>query len=649
VSSKNLIIGTAGHIDHGKTTLVKALTNIDCDRLKEEKERGITIELGFAYFDLPSGRRAGIVDVPGHERFIKNMLAGAGGMDLVMLVVAADEGVMPQTVEHLHILSLLQVKRGMVVVTKADLVEEEWLELVLMDIRDRIADTFLEEAPIIPVSAVTGEGMDVLTATMDNLMDDVAAKNANLPFRLPIDRVFTVQGFGTVVTGTLCAGAVAVGDLVEVMPSQLSGRVRGVGVHGKQVGRAEAGQRTAINLAGLTVEQISRGDMLCAPGVLRPSMMLDVRLSLLKDVDKALINRERVRFYSGTSEVLGRVILLDAEALLPGEEAFVQLRLEEPVALWAGDRFVLRSYSPMVTIGGGAILDPHPVKRKRFREQGLSELRVLESGSATAILDQYLRKHSNQTLTREKLLALISRPGPELDEALEELLAAEYAVSLRADDSSYIFHRDYLKSLAEKLESLVTEYHRRYPLRRGIPREEIRSRLLPQAGTRVFGAILLELQADAPVVVGSRVVASQGFEVSFSGKWAKAHETLTQKFESQLFAPPTLDDAPELVRLTPDDTRELLDALVEQEMLVKVAEGMYFHRLAVCKALDLLTAHCSANGNAEFTLADFRTVIDSSRKYALPLLEYMDQRKITLRSGEARRLNSSFDRSALQC
>lgn len=636
---KHLIIGTAGHIDHGKTTLVKALTNIDCDRLKEEKERGITIDLGFAYFDLPSGRRAGIVDVPGHERFIKNMLAGVGGMDLVLLIVAADEGVMPQTAEHLHILSLLQVPKGIVVLTKADLVDEEWLELVLLDVRERVQGTFLEHAPIIPVSSVTGVGLDELTKEIDRLCEDVSPRDANLPFRLPVDRVFTVQGFGTVVTGTLLSGTVRPGDSVEVAPSQLPVRVRGVGVHGKQVEMALAGQRTALNLAGVTVEQMRRGDVLCSPGLLAPTMMLDVRLSILSDVDKMVSNRERVRLYSGTAEILCRVVLLDRDVLLPGESAYAQLRLEEPIAVLAGDRFVLRSYSPMITIGGGSVIDPLPLKRKRYRERGIAELMVLESGSTGEIIAQLLLKFPDRLVTRDEVLKMVARQ--DRDEALEDMLAAEVVASIRADDVEYLFHRDTIAQLRSRAVKILDEYHRRFPLRAGMPKEELRTKVFSGASSRVFSSLLLELQADSQIRVAQRTVALDGFTVSFTGKWSRPRDVAVALFRQQLFAPPTMEEVQDATRLSNEDARELVDALVEAQELVKVAEGLYFHLDAVNAALRVVLDHFARE--SELSLAAFRTYIDSSRKYALPLLEYFDQKKITLRVGEVRKLNNAFD------
>lgn len=636
---KHLIIGTAGHIDHGKTTLVKALTSIDCDRLKEEKERGITIDLGFAFFDLPSGRRAGMVDVPGHERFIKNMLAGVAGMDVVLLIVAADEGVMPQTAEHLHILSLLKVQKGIIVLTKTDLVESDWLELVMLDVREKVQGTFLEQASIIPVSAVTGAGLLELTEEIDRLCEDAAPRDAELPFRLPVDRVFTVQGFGTVVTGTLLSGSVKPGDTVEISPSQIPVRVRGVGVHGRQVEAAVAGQRTALNLAGVTVEQVRRGDVLAEPSLLAPTMMLDVRVDILSDLEKVLANRERVRLYSGTAEILCRVVLLDRDVLMPGESAYAQLRLEEPLAVLTGDRFVLRSYSPMVTSGGGSVIDPLPLKRKRYRDKGISELMVLETGGAGDVVSQLLAKFSDKLNTRDEILRMVARPDRE--EALEELLAGETVVSITADDVEYLFHRDTVATIRGRALKALEDYHRRFPLRAGIPKEELRSKVFPAASSRIFASLLLELKADAPIKLAPRTVAIESFNVDFSGKWSRPKETAVRLYREQPYAPPSLEEVEETIRLTVEDTRELLEALVESEVLVKVGEGMYFHIDAVNGALRLVLEHFSRE--AELSLATFRTYIDSSRKFALPLLEHFDQRKVTIRAGEVRKLNTSFD------
>jgi len=641
----HFVIGTSGHIDHGKTTLVRALTGIDCDRLKEEKERGITIDLGFAFFDLPSGRRAGIVDVPGHERFIKNMLAGAGGIDVVLWIVAADEGVMPQSLEHLAILSILQVKRGIIVVTKADLVDPEWLELVVLDIREKVQGTFLAEAPLVPVSAITGVGLPELVAEIDLLCDQASPKDASQPMRMSIDRVFTVQGFGTVVTGTLLSGAVKVGDTVEVLPDQFGARVRGIGVHGQKVGQAVAGQRTAINLAGVQVSQLARGDVLAAPHSLQPSLMLDVRITLLAEADKILANRERLRLYSGAAEVLCRAVLLDQDALAPGDSAYAQLRLEEPLAVVAGDYFVLRSYSPMLTIGGGSVIDPCPQKRKRFREKGIAELEILEKGSTGDVLMQILSKVEGQLTTREELLRLVHRPDKE--EELEDLLTGEAAYSLRADEHEYIIARSTLLKIQSKIEAELNLYHRRYPLRRGMPREELRGKVLPVANNRLFASLLLLLQNEAGYALLPRTIARRDFVVEFVGKWARCREQTLAMLHKELFSPPPVEDLASLLSLTIEEQKELMEALAERGEAVRVTEGTYFHCQALERTRELIVAHCQAE--EELTLAMFRTMIDSSRKYALLLLEYCDEKRLTVRQGENRRLAASFDSVFFPC
>lgn len=642
---RHFVIGTSGHIDHGKTTLVRALTGIDCDRLKEEKERGITIDLGFAFFDLPSGRRAGIVDVPGHERFIKNMLAGAGGIDIVLWIVAADEGVMPQSSEHLAILSILQVKHGIIVVTKADLVDPEWLELVILDIREKVQGTFLANAPLVPVSAVTGLGLPALVAEIDALGDQARPKDVAEPMRMPIDRVFTVQGFGTVVTGTLLAGDVKVGDTVEILPAGLSARVRGLGVHGQKVAQAVAGQRTALNLAGVQVAELSRGDVLAAPHSLLPSLMLDVRLSLLAEAEKLLTNRERLRVYTGAAEVLCRVVLLEQDALAPGESAYAQLRLEEPLAVRAGDRFVLRSYSPMLTIGGGSVIDPVPLKRKRFREKSIAELETLERGSTGEVIMHTLQKAEGQILTREELLRLVHRQDKE--EELEELLAKEAVYSLRADEHEFIVSSLATDHLQKKIDAELVLYHRRYPLRSGLPREELRSKVLPSANSRLFASLLLFLQNEAGYVLGSRTIASRDFAVEFVGKWARGREQTLDVLHTELFSPPLVDELALKLSLTLEEQKEIMEALSLRGEVVKVAEGLYFHPQALIRTRELIVAHFQ--GEEELTLATFRTMIDSSRKYALPLLEYCDQKRLTVRSGENRRLAASFDSVFLPC
>jgi len=637
---KHFVIGTSGHIDHGKTTLVKALTGIDCDRLKEEKERGITVDLGFAFFDLPSGRRAGIVDVPGHERFIKNMLAGVSGIDLVLWIVAADEGVMPQSEEHLAILSILQVTQGIIVVTKKDLVEAEWLDLVTLDIREKVQDTFLAEAPLIAVSAVTGEGLATLVSEIDRRSDLARRKSDANIMRLPIDRVFSVQGFGTVITGTLQSGSISVGETLEVCPGKFAARVRGLHVHDQKVSTAFAGQRTAVNLAGVQQDDLRRGDVLATPEALQPSLMLDVRLTLLAGSEKILGNRDRLRLYTGASEVLCRAVLLEHDALLPGESAYAQLRLEAPLAVLAGDRFVLRTYSPMHTIGGGSIIDARPEKRKRFRERALSELKVLEKGSTEEVIVQMLHKSPGGMEKHSSLLKSVYREDKE--EALERLIASDTVIPLHAEEGEYLVEATVLQQLEKKIGEEVAHYHRRFPLRIGIAREELRSRVLPSSSSKLFAALLLLVQTDIEPR-GSRYIAKAKFKVEFSGKWGVGRDKVLGFLAAAPFSPPSTDELLARAVLSGDDLKELLDALTERGEIAKVAEGAYFHVAAVLQARELLIEFFRKD--SELTLAAFRNLIDSSRKYALLLLEYFDQQKVTLRSGEVRRIHPAFDSS----
>ncbi|MGI6358276.1 MAG: selenocysteine-specific translation elongation factor [Bacillota bacterium] len=637
---KHVIVGTAGHIDHGKTTLIRALTSIDTDRLREEKERGITIDLGFAYFDLPSGRRAGIVDVPGHERFIKNMLAGAGGIDVVILVIAADEGIMPQTLEHLHILSLLQTKQGLVALTKTDLVEDDWLELVMDDTRTRLKGTFLEDAPIIPLSALTGEGLERLVQEVDRLTADVPSRDDHLPFRLPIDRVFSVTGFGTVVTGTVLSGTIKLGQAAEVYPDNRETRIRSIQVHGQKVEAAYAGQRAALNLAGLEVADLNRGDVLAAPGLLRSTLMLDVRLELLADADKPVQNRDRLRFYIGTSEVLCRAVLLDAELLMPGDKALVQLRLEEPVAVQAGDRFVVRTYSPMYTIGGGSILDAHPRKRKRFKEAGIQELMQRESGGDLEILNQTLLQHSDQLLTSDELFRLAGRPAELLEPLLEELQAADIALAITVDGKPYFLHADYLQQLASRAARLVSDYHRRFPLRPGMPKEELRSRLNVASPSRLFNSLLTLLLSESQLQLQGSYISNVDFQVEFTGKHALIREHLMQALQNSPYSPPDIEDLALDLNETAERVGDVILAMAQREEVVKVSADLALLRSAVDQAREIVVNLIRSQGS--ITLADLRDQLQTSRKYALALLDYFDAEKVTQRKGDVRTLHRQF-------
>jgi selenocysteine-specific elongation factor len=631
---EHLIIGTAGHIDHGKTTLIKALTGIDCDRLKEEKERGITIDLGFAYFDLPSGRRAGIVDVPGHEKFIKNMLAGVHGMDMVMLIIDANEGIMPQTEEHLHILSMLDVKCGIIVLTKIDLVEKEWLTLVTEEVRSGINGTFLERSPIVPVSALTKEGLNELTFLIDELCGQVKPRDINLPFRMPIDRVFTIQGFGTVVTGTAVSGIVRTGDTLELHPTQASARVRGIRIHGESVELAQAGQRTALNLSGIKPEQLQRGDVLAALNSISPTTLLDVRLTLVPSIKRTLTNGERIRFHTGTAEILGRVFLLQSDELLPKDSEYAQIRLEEPVSLCFDDRFVIRTLTPVQTIGGGVILDPNPIKRKRFKEPDITELKTLESGSTEAILEQKISHVKEWLINRDEALRNINKTDSE--NALENLLKTEVITRFFADNKEYFIHRDKLEALANKTRNIVSDYHLRFPLRSGISREELRSRLMPLSDSRLFNNLLLFIQTDASIKITQSTVSLTGFSPKFEGLRLTHKQVILQVLTKNPYSPPSLSELRDTLKLSPQDALEIMEALKDMDEVIKISEGMYFLKESVIAAKDLILRHFEQNEH--LSLADFRTLIGSSRKYALLLLEYFDEQRLTVRIGENRKL-----------
>lgn len=637
---KHVVIGTAGHIDHGKSSLIKAITNIETDRLKEEKARGITIELGFAYFDLPSGRRAGIVDVPGHEKFIKNMLAGASGIDVVVLVVAADEGMMPQTREHLNILSLLQTKKGVVAVTKIDMVEPEWLELILDDINSQLAGTFLEGADLVPVSSVTKQGIPELIEKIDDLTAVVTSRDDHLPFRYPVDRVFSMTGFGTVVTGTLVSGQVRVGDKIEAYPQSIETRVRTLQVHGEKVNVAYAGQRVAMNLAGVQVSDLERGNVLAAPGLLRSSLMLDVRLELLADADKPLTNRERLRLYTGTSEVLCRAVLLDAEYLFPGQTALVQLRLEEPVAVMTGDRFVVRTYSPMHTIAGGAILDAHPKKRRRFRAEGIQELELRESGGDLQILNQTLLTYSEQYPQAAELFRLAGRPAEHLEVALETLLEEDLAVSVVVDGISYYLHAEHLHKMAERAKEAVSAYQRRFPLRPGMPKEELRSRVSRQANPKLFNNLVALLASEAGLEVRGGVIAEQGWRVAFIGPYAIMREHVLARLQAAKYSPPDMEELGIELNEPPERMTEVFAAMSSSGEIVRVTPELAFLPQAIDEVREIVVRMIRAQGS--LTLADLRTALDTSRKFALPLLEYLDGERVTKREGDARVLHPQY-------
>ena len=628
--NRHVVVGTAGHIDHGKTALVKALTGIDTDRLPEEKARGITIDLGFAFLEEPDGLTIEIVDVPGHERFVKNMLAGVGGIDLAMLVIAADEGVMPQTREHLAICSLLHIKAGLVALTKTDLVEADWLELVRDDVATLVRGTFLEGGPVVAVSAKTGQGLAELRAALRDLASRAQARVSDQLPRLPIDRVFTVKGFGTVVTGTLMVGRLGVDDRVEVYPRGVQAKIRGLQTHGHAVEGALAGQRTAINLQGLERAAIDRGDVVGLPGTLVPSVLVDGTLELLPDAPRPVKSRDRVRFHVGTSEVMARVLLLGQPELTPGESAFARFRLEAPVVALPGDRFVVRSYSPMVTIGGGTLLDIDPPRFKRKAPALAAHLALLQRGSPEEVVEEHVR-HVGVSGARAAALSGRVPFGPDRLRAL--LRTLEAAGRVVAIDRDWFIHPESVARLRARVVAALGEFHGANRLRPGMSREELRSRA-GAADERVFGAVLATLDAEGTVRIDRDKVRLASHEVRLDPAQQRIVERLEEEFLRAEAAPPSPQEALGRAGAAGDEDHELFQVLVEGKKLVRVKESLFFHARALETIQDRLVT--LLRERKEIGPGDVKDLLGISRKYAIPLLEYFDARRVTTRVGEKR-------------
>ena len=625
----HVVVGTAGHIDHGKSSLVLALTGIDPDRLKEEKERGITIDIGFAHLELGDGLTLGIVDVPGHERFVKNMLAGVGGIDLVMLVIAADEGVMPQTREHLAICQLLRIRGGVVVLTKADLAEPEWLELVREDVRSFLQGTFLAEAPILPVSAKTGEGLPALREALAVLGRAVPRRSTDATFRLPIDRVFTIRGFGTVVTGTVAAGQLGLDERVEVYPRELQAKVRGIQTHGRPVPTAVAGQRAAVNLQGVERAAIERGDVLSLPGLLQPTYMLDATCELLRDAPAPLRTRQRVRFHIGTSEVMARVHLAEGAALEPGQTGHVQLRLEAPVVALPRDRYVIRSYSPMLTIGGGELLDVTPPKARRSAARA-SRLQALETSEPAAVLEAHIARVGGGGVRTQELRAQTSF-GPEgLRTLLRDLVERGRVFVV---DREWYVHTEAAERLRRDAETALAAFHTREPLKAGMSKEELRTRL-GGLEERVFLALLDRFAAAGVLVVDKDKVRQVGHAVRLTAAQQAASDRIEAEFRAAGMAPPTLDEAFQKAGVTGAAAQAIAQLLVDGRRLLRIREGLYFHaeplEVGVARVVAFLREHRA------ITPQEIKDLLGISRKYAIPLLEWLDAQRVTVRVGDKR-------------
>jgi len=624
-------MGTAGHIDHGKTTLVKALTGIDTDRLKEEKERGITIELGFAHLKLPGGEIVGIVDVPGHEKFVKNMVAGATGIDLVALIIAADEGVMPQTREHLEICQLLNVKNGLVVLTKMDMVDPDWLDLVREDVADFLSETFLAEAPIVEVSAVSGEGMQDLIKVLDDLANQVPERESGSFFRLPIDRVFTMKGFGTVITGTTISGQIKTAEEVTIYPRGIPARIRGIQVHNHEVDQVRSGLRTAINLQGLEKVQIQRGDILATKDSLRPTYMVDVSFDLLPSSPRPLKNRAKVRFHTGTSEIMSNIILLDRDELKPGDKCFAQIRLEEPTAILAHDRFVLRSYSPVRAIGGGEIFNAFPRKKKRFSEAALSELKVLSTGSLEEVTEQFVRMGRFQGVGEGELPFLTNANKKKLEGILKALQAQKKIIQYDKENRILI-HADFLEKAREEIIVNITKYHQDFPLKVGLQKEELRSRTIGSGNQKLFNAIINKLVQEDAIVQEKELLRLEAHKVTLAQDQEKMRHRIEEIYLKGNLTPPYFKELKE--KFPGNAGIDLLNVMVKDGLLIKVKEDLFFHRQAIEDLKDTLTAFLKENG--EINTPQFKEMTGASRKYTIPLIEYFDKSQITVRVGDNR-------------
>lgn len=624
---KNIIIGTAGHVDHGKTALIKALTGIETDRIKEEKKRGITIELGFAYLDLPDGEKAGIIDVPGHEKFVKNMLAGAGGIDLALLVVAADEGFMPQTREHLGILSLLNISEGIIVVTKKDMVDDDWLEIVCDEVRQEVQGTFLENAQMIPVSSYTGEGIEQLRQAIFTMIDQkTQIKNLDVPFRIPVDRIFSVEGFGTVITGTLIEGTMKVGDPVTVYPSRIESRIRNLQVHSQDVQEAYAGQRVAVNLAGLKKTDLNKGDVVAVPDSMHTTMMIDIHLTVLKDCDREIRNATRLHLYHGARDILCKIVLLDRDSVGAGESCYAQLRLEEEIAVKTGDRFVLRFYSPVETIGGGVILDSNPFKHKRNDAAVLESLKLKEGGSDREKISAALRDYSSRFETLDFLQIQTGIPKEQFDQQINKLIKDK--VAFRVSDN-VVIHTDYLNRLKDSAVKLLESYHKENPLREGMKKDEFRSKLIKYEDISVVDKITDSLVNRKVLKYVNNCVALADFEVQQDNN----QQEIENAFLQGGFSPESPDQiAARFPKVK--NFKQVLESLVNTGKLVRVEEKILLHADYYNKALTLAREHVEKNG--QITLAEMRDLMGASRKFAVAVLEYWDKRGITKKVGDAR-------------
>ena len=636
---REIVLGTAGHVDHGKTSFIRALTGIETDRLKEEKKRGITIELGFAYLDLPCGHRLGIVDVPGHEKFVKNMVAGVSGMDLVAFIIAADEGIMPQTREHFEICRLLGVKQGLIIITKKDMVDEEWLEMVIEEVREYCQESFLEDAPLVSVSSISGEGMDEVRELLDSFVAAQQFHEVHGPFRLPVDRIFAIKGFGSVITGTSMSGRVSIGDELCFYPRDMVAKVRGIQVHSSDVEAVEAGHRTAINLQGVDTASVSRGMVAATPGSLLPGYMLDCEFLYLASNAKPLKHRARVRVHLGTAEIMGRISLLDRDLLQPGDTAGVQVLLEEAVAVWPGDHYVIRSYSPVATIGGGEVLgNMPPRKRKRLtdpdRGDNIKTFEILRGDDLEAKILLFLRERGSMGLSFDELAVRLGIFGKQLKKIITAPLSSRKIVVVDSATQRYL-EKSVTDRVEQSLLDTLERYHCENPLQAGLSKEELRSGLGRNVDQKVFHFCLNDLQKKDLVVQEDSAVRLASHQVALQADEKQLQKDLEDWYREKALAPATMRETMEHFGDYPEAlVKEVFSLLVREEKLIKVSETLYYDASAIRSLAEKVSGFIEKEG--EIDAPRFKNLTGLTRKFSIPLLEYFDRIKLTIRVGDIR-------------
>lgn len=628
---KNIIIGTAGHIDHGKTTLIKALTGRNTDRWEEEQRRGITIDLGFTYFDLKNGDRVGIIDVPGHERFINNMVAGVVGMDLVMLVVAADEGIMPQTREHMDILGQLGIEKSILVLNKVDLVDEEWLELVEEEIREELDGTFLEGSPIAKVSATTGQGIPELVELIEKLTaEEVEQKDINTIPRLPIDRVFSLSGFGTIITGTLLAGTITKEDTLQIYPIGKECKIRSIQVHGQDMEKCYAGQRVAINLSNIKKSELRRGCVLAPANNMKNTTLLDVRMNIIPSSKRVLTNQSRLHLFTGTSEILCRAVLLDKEEIGPGETGLVQLRLEEEIALRRGDKFVIRFYSPMETIGGGVVLEPNPKRKKRFDTEAIEELTRKESGSSEDVIEMHVKAHAETMITVNELAKLTALSLEEVTEDVASLENQGIVKVFPMKKDTYVWHAVHDQQIRQELTKVVRAYHEKYPYRYGMKKAEVHMTYMKKVKLNVFDSYVDLLEEEQVLSRYQEYLKLPEFEARKDDVYDKVRKTVEKVFQKAQFDFVRFSEI-SFGSLEQEVVEDILLLLMDEEYVVKIAEDIYTLKTIIDQAKEVIQTRLKEN--PLITIAEVRDLLGTSRKSAKPILEYMDSIKVTKKNG----------------